>query len=99
MSLWVLLSRYVITKEEMQPVEGNTLMKNDFESTGSIYVNTNRKYSPEYVPGNLLELEANHLLEQELCTALISQKTNRRITYPLVPETKYNLAESCVNVW
>lgn len=69
--------------------------KNDFESPGSIYVNTNRKYSP----GNLLELEASHLLEPELCNAVIIQKTNKRITYSPVPETKYNLAESCVNMW
>lgn len=67
--------------------------KNDLESTGSIHVNTKRKYSPEYSPGNLLELEANHLLEPELCNVVISQKANKRITSSPVPEAKYSLAE------
>lgn len=73
--------------------------QSDFESTDSIYVNTNRKYSPEYSPRNRLELEASHLLKSGPCNAVISQKTNKRITYSPDPEAKYNPTESCVNMW
>lgn len=44
--------------------------KNNFESTDSEYVNTNRKYSL----GNFLELEGIDLVDLEPCNTVVSGK-------------------------
>lgn len=64
--------KYVITMEEINASQQKETLrwKNDFESTDSGYVNTNRKYSL----GNFLELEAIDLIDLESCNTVVSGK-------------------------